>query len=55
MTQLPTWKTIAGDLDAQGAYLLRRCLVAEGKDPNDRDAMAALMTEVQETCPYTRR
>jgi len=55
MAQLPTWETIAGDLDAQCSYLVRRCLVAEGKDPDGQDAWAALMTEVEETCPYTRR
>ncbi len=40
MTQA-TFDTIASDLDAQVSYLLRRCLLAEGKDPHDAEARVA--------------
>ena len=45
---LATFETIASDLDAQVSYLLRRCLKAEGKDPDDTEAMVALVNEMQE-------
>ena len=48
MSKLPSWKTIASDLDVECAYLARRCLEAEGKDPDDRDAMVALLAYAQE-------
>ncbi len=51
MTTTSTWKPIANDLDAERGYLLRRCLKAEGKDPDDREAMVGLVTDAED---YTR-
>ena len=48
MTKLPSWGTIASDLDAQCSYLLRRCLVAEGKDPDDLDALREIVGDAQD-------
>jgi len=49
MTKLPSWQTIASDLDAQGSYLARRCAVAEGHDPNDLDALREIIGAAQES------
>lgn len=54
MTKRSSYRTIVSDLDAQQGYLLRRCLKAEGKDPDDVDAMLALIGDVQEAAPNTR-
>lgn len=47
-TEGPEWKAIAEDLGAQVAYLLRRCLVAEGNDPDDQAAMEALIADAED-------
>lgn len=44
----PDWRRVARDLEGQMGYLLRRCLVAEGNDPNDVEAMVALITDVED-------
>jgi len=44
----PEWRAIAQDLEGQVAYLLRRCLAAEGNDADDLDAMAALVADVED-------
>lgn len=43
----PRWRTIAGDLDAQCSYLLRRCLAAEGNE-GDAAAMLALVADAED-------
>jgi len=54
MTKLQSWKTIAKDLDKREGYLLRRVLIAEGKDPDDSAALRELLMDVQAAEPYTR-
>lgn len=49
-----SFETIARDLDAECSYLLRRCLIAEGKSPSDHEARAALLAEVQEAVGHAR-
>jgi len=53
-TKLPTYETIAKDLDRREGYLIRRCLMAEGKSLNDREAMIELLTDIEEAAPYTQ-
>jgi len=48
MTKLPTWEQIAKDYEGQCSYLLRRCLVAEGKDPDDLDALREIVGAAQD-------
>ncbi len=49
MTKQPTWEQTAKDKDAECSYLLRRCLKAEGegRDPDDPEALAALVADVE--------
>ena len=47
MTKQPTWEQIAKDKDAECIYLLRRTLKAEGWDPDDPQALAALVADVE--------
>lgn len=49
-----SFETIARDLDAECSYLLRRCLIAEGKSLSDHEARAALLAEVQEAVGHAR-
>ena len=46
-TKQPTWEQIAKDKDAECSYLLRRVLKAEGRDPDDPEALAALTAEAE--------
>jgi hypothetical protein len=48
MTKLPTWKQIADQKEMEVSYLLRRCLKAEGKDPDDAEALVAIISDAQE-------
>ena len=47
-TEGPEWQAIAQDLERQVAYLLRRCLLAEGNDPDDLAAMEALVADAED-------
>ena len=46
-TREPDWKAIAADYEGQVAYLLRRCLAAEGKG-GDVEAMEALIADAED-------
>jgi len=46
-TQQPDWKAIAQDYEGQVAYVLRRCLAAEGND-GDPEAMEALIADMED-------
>jgi hypothetical protein len=48
MTKLPTWEQIAKDQDVQIGFLARRCAVAEGKDPQDVDALREILGAAQD-------
>lgn len=48
MTKQVTWEQIAKERDVEVGYLVRRLLKAEGKDPNDAEAMVALISEMEE-------
>ncbi len=43
----PDWKAIAKDHEGQVAYVLRRCLAAEGND-GDPVAMEALIADMED-------
>lgn len=43
----PDWKAIAEDFEGQVAYVLRRCLAAEGDD-GDSVAMEALIADMED-------
>ena len=55
MTKLPTYERIAEDYELQNSYLIRRCLVAEGKDPNDVDAMTEIIGAAQDAADARRK
>jgi hypothetical protein len=40
---LPTYQQIANDYEGQCSYLISRCLKAEGKDPDDVDALREIV------------
>ncbi len=48
MAKLPTWETITGELEAECSFLMKRCLVAEGKDPDDLDALREIVGAAQD-------
>lgn len=43
----PDWRAIAEDYEGQAAYVLRRCLAAEGND-GDPVAMEALIADAED-------
>ena len=48
MTKLPSWQIIAEDHERECNYLLRQCLVAEGRDPDDLDALREIVGAAQD-------
>jgi len=44
----PEWRAIAPDPEGQVAYLLRRCLIAEGNAADDTDALAVLIADAED-------
>ena len=48
MAKLPTWEAIVGSLEVEVGYLTRRCLKAEGKDPDDFDALREIVGAAQD-------
>lgn len=47
MSKAPSWGQIASDFDAEVSYLLRRLLIAEGRDPSPEER-AVVLAEMEQ-------
>lgn len=51
MSKAPSWRQIAVDFDAEVSYLIRRLLLAEGRDPSPEERAVVLAEMEQALAP----